>query len=131
MRLARRSVVFVFLALIGPTVVGGCARSRHTTAFCASVQRGRPVFDPVIKPDLQRVLHAFDVFDQIAASAPAAVAPDLRTIGAYQRSYFRDPASVAADSAALERYQAAVARVDRYLQDTCGLTVPTRATSSL
>jgi hypothetical protein len=112
----------VIAGLVGATVIGsvalaGCGAHHAATGFCASIQRGHSAFNST---DPAHASRALAEFDRVAASAPAAVAPDLKTIAAV----IRKPTQVVNNPALVKRYFAAIAHVDRYLHQSCGLTVP-------
>jgi hypothetical protein len=117
----RRTVVVLVFGLVGVAVVGGCGAHREATGFCATIRRGHGAFDST---DAAHATRALDEFDRVAASAPATVAPDLKVVSAFLSALYHDPASVAKDPAAFERYAAATGRVDSYLHDTCGVHIP-------
>jgi hypothetical protein len=112
----------VIAGLLGATLIGsaaltGCGAHQVARGFCATIQRGNSAFN---SSDPARSTKALAAFDRVAASAPASVAPDLKTIGAVMRK----PAQLFKDPALVKRYVAAIGRVDRYLRQSCGLTVP-------
>jgi hypothetical protein len=113
--------VLLVFGLVGPALVGGCGAHREATGFCATIRQGRSAFDST---DVAHASRALAEFDRVAASAPATVAPDLKTVGSFLRALYGDPASVAKHPALFERYAAATKRVDAYLHQTCGVHIP-------
>jgi hypothetical protein len=118
--LAPRAVSIACLVgavLIGAAAVAGCGPTHDATGFCATIERGHAAFDST---DQSHAPRALAEFDRVTAAAPASVAPDLSTVA----SVLRDPAVLANNPTLVKGYFAAIARVDRYLHRTCGLTVP-------
>jgi hypothetical protein len=115
----RAGALLVGFALAGSLVVGGCSSHRQATGFCATVERGRAAFDSADQAHASRALAEFD---RVIAGAPAAIAPDLKTVSAFLRLLVNDPKS--ATAAVFVRYAAAIRRVDRYLHETCGIRIP-------
>ena len=107
-------------ALAGSLVVGGCSSHQQATGFCATIEQGRAAFDSTDEAHLSASLAEFD---RVIATAPAEIAPDLKTVSAFLRLLVRDPKS-AATAAVFVRYGKATSRIDRYLHDTCGIHVP-------
>jgi hypothetical protein len=103
--------------LIGATALAGCSEHHEATGFCATIRRGHSAFNST---DAAHAKRALAEFDRVAASAPATVAPDLKTIAAV----IRKPTQLVDNPALIKRYFAAIGRVDRYLHQSCGLTVP-------
>jgi hypothetical protein len=116
----RREVVIAGLvgaALIGSVVLAGCGTRPAATGFCATIQRGNSAFNST---DTAHATRALAEFDRIAAAAPPSVAGDLKTIAAVMRK----PTRLFDTPALVKRYSAAIAHVNRYLHQSCGLTVP-------
>jgi len=115
-----RSVVIlgvVGATLIATVAIGGCGSKHRATGFCAAVRRGDSAFNST-KP--AHAKQALAEFDRVAASAPAAVASDLKVISAVVGK----PTRLANNPALVKQYFAAIGRVDRYLHQSCGLTIP-------
>jgi hypothetical protein len=109
-------------ALIGTVAIGGCGSSHQATGFCAAVRRGHSAFnstDPA-RADPAHAKQALAEFDRVAASAPAAVAPDLKIISAVVGK----PTRLVKNPALVKQYFAAIGHVDYYLHQSCGLTIP-------
>ncbi|HEY5013762.1 MAG TPA: hypothetical protein VIK61_13810 [Acidimicrobiia bacterium] len=119
-RAVRAGSVLVGLAVAGSLVAGGCGSHRQATGFCAAIEQGRAAFDSTDEAHLTASLAEFD---RVAANAPAAIAPELKTVSAFLRLLLHDPKS-AATAAVFVRYSTAVRRVDRYLHETCGIHIP-------
>ena len=77
--------------LIGAMTVAGCSSHGSSNAFCTSIRRGYPAFDSA---QAANATAAIAEFDRIAASAPAAVAPDLKFVSTMLRLFRADPATV-------------------------------------
>jgi hypothetical protein len=122
----RRATAVVAVAGVAAIVGVGCGSDRRATGFCASIQRGHAGFDST--DDVADRTRALAQLERVIASAPATVAPDLKTVGATVADYYRDPKAVLKDPAILHRYTAALDRVDQYLRDACGLRIPRRRT---
>jgi hypothetical protein len=119
--ITRRAHALLFLGLVAAIVVGGCGSKSEATGFCAAIEKGNTVFD---SPDsVATDKAALREFDRIVASAPPAVAPDLKVVSAA----LHDPHSLTTSTARLQRYFTTTVRVDRYLHDTCGVKIPKRA----
>jgi hypothetical protein len=112
-------VVVGVAAMVG----GACGGESKATGFCAEIQRGHAGFDST-QPD--RSAAAIEQLDRIIAAAPATVAPDLKTMSTTLTMVYRNPKAVAKDPSILQRYSAAIDRVDQYLRDECGLRIPSR-----
>jgi hypothetical protein len=122
---ARRGVVrtgsvLVGFALAASLVAGGCSSHRRATGFCAAIAQGHAAFDST---DEAHAPQALAEFDRVVATAPAAIAPDLKTVGAFLGLLVHDP-KAAATTTVFARYATAVRGVDAYLRDTCGIHVP-------
>ena len=102
---------------------GGCGGDSKATGFCAEIQRGHAGFDST-QPG--RSAAAIAQLDRIIDTAPATVAPDLKTMSTTLTMVYSNPKAVAKDPSILKRYSAAVDRVDQYLRDECGLRIPSR-----
>jgi outer membrane murein-binding lipoprotein Lpp len=107
-------------AALGTTALAGCSSHRQATGFCATIQRGHAEFNSL---DSAHQASALAEFHRIAASAPAAVAHDLEAIA----TVVAKPSRVAGNTSRFLSYFAAVGRVDRYLHQSCGLTIPPTA----
>jgi hypothetical protein len=108
------------VAALGTIALAGCSSRHRASGFCATIQRGHAEFNST---DSAHQTQALAEFDRIAASAPAAVAPDLRTIA----TVVEKPSRVVGDPPLIRRYFAAIGHVDRYLHQSCGLTIPPQA----
>ena len=121
MPITHRACALLFLGLAVPIIVGGCGSKSEATGFCATIAKGNSVFD---EPNAAgRTKAALLEFDRIVASAPPAVAADLKLVSAA----LHDPKSLTASPEKLQRYFATTVRVDRYLHDTCGVKIPKHA----
>ena len=123
MPFVRRALLMLGLVVAvlgGSSAIAGCGPKHEATGFCAAIRRGHSAFDST---DQAHAAKALAEFDRVAASAPAAVAPDVKTVA----SVIRDPRQLVHDPALTQRYLAAIARIDRYLQATCGVSVPPTA----
>ncbi|MDQ1466224.1 MAG: hypothetical protein QOH10_639 [Actinomycetota bacterium] len=109
--------------LLGSVVIGGCGTQHKATGFCATIRRGHAAFDSLDKAHVKKALAEFD---RVAKSAPATVAPDLRTVSSTLLVLYNEPGTVAKDPAMLRRYFEATVRVDNYLRQSCGVRVPRR-----
>jgi hypothetical protein len=123
---ARRTTALLALGLtvvvlVASSLIAGCGAARGATGFCATIRSGHPAFDSI---DANRAPQALAEFDRIVARAPASVAPDLTTVGTVLRALYRNPASLANNTALLSRYFAAVGRVDKWLHQNCGVSIP-------
>ncbi len=107
----------VSVALVGTVTVGGCGSSRQATGFCAAVRRGNSAFNST---DPAHAKQALAAFERVAAAAPPSVAPDLATIAAVVGK----PTRLVKNPALVKQYFRAIGRVDRYLHQSCGLTIP-------
>jgi hypothetical protein len=117
----RAAVVVLVCSLAAPALIAGCGRQSDESGFCATIETGHTAFDAT---DAAHSSAALAEFDRVAATAPASLAPDLKTVAATLSVLYRDPASLANKPALLQRYVAAIERVDRYLHQTCGVAVP-------
>lgn len=119
-RVVRSRVVgSLILALVATTAVGACGSSRHASGFCGRIEQSNPAFD---SDDTSRA--ALAAFDKIADTAPPPIAKDLHTVSAFRRTLVNDPQSLAAHPSILTAYVASTKRIDTYLHDTCGISVP-------
>jgi hypothetical protein len=114
------SIGALVVAALGTMALTGCSSHHEATGFCATIQRGHTEFNSL---DAARQTQALAEFDRIAASAPAAVAPDLKTIA----TVIEKPSRVVGNPPLIRRYFAAIGHVDRYLHQSCGLTIPPQA----
>jgi hypothetical protein len=119
---ARRVTALLVSGLAAPAFLGSCGSHRDANRFCAAVNNGNAAFDPVAGGDNEK---AFAEFDRVARSAPAKLAPDLKTVSTVLRELQR---AEPVDSATVARYFAASVRVDRYLHETCGIRIPRSGT---
>jgi hypothetical protein len=119
----RRATAWVVVVGVAVMIGGGCGSDRKATGFCAEVERGRAGFDST-EPD--RSDAALAALDRMIVSAPPTVAPALRTMSTELLVIYGNPKAAAKDPSILERYSAAVDRVDEYLRDECGLRIPSR-----
>lgn len=103
-------------------VVGGCSADREANGFCAEIEHGHAAFDSVDKQESKRALAEFD---RVVATAPAAIAPDLKTVGTELALFYNDPKAFT-DPVGFKRYTTALDRVDKYLRETCGIRIPRR-----
>jgi hypothetical protein len=106
---------------LGSVLLAGCGTHHAATDFCATIRRGHSAFNSTNEADAKRALAEFD---RVVASAPAPVAPDLRTVSVFLHALYRDPVAVAKDPPLVERYRVATGRVDRYLHRACGIAIP-------
>jgi hypothetical protein len=122
----RASVLAVVFGVAATAVVGGCGADRRSEdaagGFCAEITHGRAAFDFA---DKQHSKVALAAFDRVVASAPAVIAPDLKTVSHELTLLFNDPVAIA-DPVGFRRYVAAIDRVDKYLRQTCGVSIPKR-----
>ena len=118
----RASVLAVVFGVAATAVVGGCGADRKASGFCAEITHGRAAFDVADKEHSKVALASFD---RVVASAPAVIAPDLKTVSHELDLLFNDPIAIA-DPVGFRRYVAAIDRVDKYLRQTCGLSIPKR-----
>ena len=118
----RASVLAVVFGVAASAVVGGCGADRESGGFCAEITHGRAAFDFADKEHSKVALAAFN---RVVASAPAAIAPDLKTVSHELALLFNDPVAIA-DPVGFKRYVAAIDRVDAYLRRTCGVSIPKR-----
>ena len=119
----RRATACVVVVGVAAMVGGGCGGDREATGFCAEIERGHAGFDST---DPHRSTAALAQLDRMIVSAPPTVAPDLKTMSSLLSVIYRNPKAVVKDPSILERYSAAVDRVDQYLRDECGLRIPRR-----
>ena len=108
---------------IAAALVSGCSNDTHASAFCADAERGQSAFD---SNAADRFPAAIAQFEKIAAAAPAAIAPDLKTVSAGLSILYRNPRRFVDDPARFKRYSAAISRVDEYLRQNCGTPIPRR-----
>lgn len=118
----RATALAVVFGVAATVVVGGCSSDRQATGFCAEIEHGHAAFDSVGKEESKRALAELD---RVVASAPAAIAPDLKTVSTALSLFYNDPKAFS-DPAGFKRYTAAIDRVDEYLRDTCGIRIPRR-----
>ena len=115
-------VVFgIVVAMMVSFALSGCSAQRNATGFCATVRGGHSAFDSVAE---SRAPVALAEFDRVTAKAPTTVAPDLKTVSTVLHLLYRDPASLAKDPALIKRYLGATKRVDSYLHQACGVSIP-------
>ena len=103
--------------------VGGGSSNRNARGFCAMIDHQHAAFDSVKLADAPKALPEFD---RTAARAPAAIAHDLGVVSAFLTRLHDDPSSLAGHPEIVKRYAGATNRVDSYLHDTCGVTIPRR-----
>jgi hypothetical protein len=121
---AQRTTAFIVVfGAVAAVVVGGCGSHREASGFCAEVTRGNAAFDSV---DVAGSTRALAQFDRIAESAPATVAPDLKTLSTVLSLLYQDPKAFVKDPANFERYTMARDRIDQYLRRSCGVHIPRR-----
>ena len=119
----RRATACVVVVGVAAMVGGGCGSDREATGFCAEIEHRHAGFDST---DPKRSTAALAQLDRVIATAPATVAPDLKTMSSTLSQLYRNPKALVKDPSILEEYWAAVDRVDQYLRDECGLRIPRR-----
>ena len=116
------AVLFVVVAMS----VSGCNEGDESTkGFCKVASRDDSAFAALDPTDRD----ALDRFRRLAREAPNDVRDDLLVVVDADERLLDDPMGLLADSAALDRVDVAVRRVDTYLEDTCGLDIPERPDS--
>ena len=109
------------MLVVVSVLVSGCGTHHAATGFCATIRRGNPAFDSTSAADAPR---AFAAFDRVVASAPAAVAPNLKIVESFLHLLYTDPGMVAKHPSLLVGYGKALGRVDLYLHRACGVEIP-------
>ena len=110
--------------MIAAIVGAGCAGDRKATGFCAE-DRARGTWAST-RPSRTDRPPALAQINRMIGSAPATVAPALKTMSTELSVIYNNPKAVVKDWSIFERYSAAVDRVDQYLRDECGLDIPHR-----
>ena len=118
---AARTLALVIAVAFVPAVVAGCGGHRAASGFCATVGHGHSEFDST-NPDHSAI--ALAEFQRVAASAPAKLAPDLKTVHTVLELFYTNPKAIAENLTLFKRYVTATNRIDAYLKRTCGVSIP-------
>jgi hypothetical protein len=118
----RAAALVLVLGVVAVVVAGGCGGHRDAGGFCAQITRGHAEFDSI--DSVARANRALARFDRVAASAPAAVAPDLQTVSSVLSQLYHDPKAFVKDPGTFRRYSEATRHVDQYLHQSCGVRIP-------
>lgn len=117
----RVTALVVAFAVAAAVVAGGCGGHREAGSFCAQITSGHAAFDSI---DVARSSRALALFDRVAATAPATIAPDLKTVSSVVSLLYHNPKALLKEPANFKRFVEARDRVDEYLRQSCGVRIP-------